>query len=512
MKTTDELFLLIKSLKQTEKRYFKIYASKHVIGEKNNYVRLFEAIDKQKEYDEETIRKKFPNSNFLKQLHVAKNYLYKLILKSLRNYHSELSSVSEIKNVLRDVEILYEKALYKQCRKLLLKIKKAAYVHEDHLQILEIIKWDKKIINAEFHIGKHDKILEKVIEEEQVVLEKLGNTIDYWKLQSTMSKLIQKEGLPRNQDELEKFNKINDSPLLHNDAFALSFQSKLYFYNISADYSYVKGDLENDYKFSEKVLGLIESNFEKISGETHIYIEALHNYLIASNRIKKYDDFKEALKKLRNIPKNEFFGESEDALVRIFVFSYSMELKMYLNTGEFVKGVMLIPEIESGLDRFKGKINRVHEIVFYYNIAYMYMGAGEYNKSLSWLNKILNSTDIDVRQDILSFARILNLVIHYELGNDDVLEYTVKSTYRYLYARKRLYKFETILLNFIRKLPKNSSPVKLLNSFSDLREALLNISENTFEKKALEYFDLISWLESKINKTSYAEVIKSKGK
>ena len=36
MTTSDDLFLLIKSLKQTEKRYFKIFASIHVKGEQNN--------------------------------------------------------------------------------------------------------------------------------------------------------------------------------------------------------------------------------------------------------------------------------------------------------------------------------------------------------------------------------------------------------------------------------------------------------------------------------------------
>nr|MBA3705747.1 hypothetical protein [Bacteroidota bacterium] len=147
---------------------------------------------------------------------------------------------------------------------------------------------------------------------------------------------------------------------------------------------------------------------------------------------------------------------------------------------------------------------------FYYNIAYLFFGSGEYTKALFWLNKILNSSEIDARQDILSFSRILNLIIHYELGNNDVLEYTVKSTYRFLYTRNRLYEFETILLNFIRKLPKSFKPVELIQSFSELRKELITLSENSFEKKALEYLDLISWLESKINKTSYAQVIKSK--
>ena len=58
MKTvSEELFQLIKSLSKQEKRYFKLYASRHVIGEKNKYVQLFDAIDKQAAYNEEKIKK-----------------------------------------------------------------------------------------------------------------------------------------------------------------------------------------------------------------------------------------------------------------------------------------------------------------------------------------------------------------------------------------------------------------------------------------------------------------------
>ena len=39
----EALFDLIKSMTMSEKRYFKIYSSKHTIGEKNEYIRLFDA-------------------------------------------------------------------------------------------------------------------------------------------------------------------------------------------------------------------------------------------------------------------------------------------------------------------------------------------------------------------------------------------------------------------------------------------------------------------------------------
>src|SRR5688500_17153020 len=103
MKVTDDLLQLIKSLDQTEKRYFKIFATMHVKGsDDNKYVKLFDAIDKQNEYNEEQIREQFKDEKFLIQLHVAKNYLYNIILKSLRLYHSEKSKLNELMDLLRD--------------------------------------------------------------------------------------------------------------------------------------------------------------------------------------------------------------------------------------------------------------------------------------------------------------------------------------------------------------------------------------------------------------------------
>ncbi|MGZ6555019.1 MAG: hypothetical protein ACXVDV_20715, partial [Bacteroidia bacterium] len=99
MKYSDDLFQLINTLSKNEKGYFKKYAAKHVIGEQNNYIRLFDAIEKQNEYDEEKIKKIFKAETFIKHLPSEKNYLYWMIIKSLMEYHSELSIAIELKNL-----------------------------------------------------------------------------------------------------------------------------------------------------------------------------------------------------------------------------------------------------------------------------------------------------------------------------------------------------------------------------------------------------------------------------
>jgi hypothetical protein len=116
----------------------------------------------------------------------------------------------------------------------------------------------------------------------------------------------------------------------------------------------------------------------------------------------------------------------------------------------------------------------------------------------------------DIRQDIQGMARIFNLILHYELGNSDSLEYFVKSTYRFLLKRNRLYKVESIVLNYLRKNANLFSQREVIESFKKLREELVPLSQDPFEKKAFEEFDLLSWLESKIEKKSFGEIVRSK--
>ena len=160
MKATDDLFQLIKSLDQSEKRYFKVFATMHIKGsDDNKYVKLFDAIDNQDEYSESEIRKQFANEKFLNQLHVAKNYLYNTILKSLRLYYSEKSKLNELMDTLRDVQILYDKSLFRQCIKHLEKAKKIAYAYEKYAQILAILDWEKTLARTNAYTGTDEKEL-----------------------------------------------------------------------------------------------------------------------------------------------------------------------------------------------------------------------------------------------------------------------------------------------------------------------------------------------------------------
>ena len=141
---SDVLHRFIKSLSPTEKRYFKLFAARHTIGNKNEYLKMFEAIDKMEAYDETALRKTFRRLKAKNSFSIAKNRLYETILRSLDAFHSESSVDVQLRSQLHYAEILYKKSLYDECHKMLLKSKKLAVRYEKHSILLDIYKWEKK--------------------------------------------------------------------------------------------------------------------------------------------------------------------------------------------------------------------------------------------------------------------------------------------------------------------------------------------------------------------------------
>jgi len=149
-------------------------------------------------------------------------------------------------------------------------------------------------------------------------------------------------------------------------------------------------------------------------------------------------------------------------------------------------------------------------MLFYYNISGVYFGNGDLKNALKYINWVLNETDAKLRADVFSFARLVNLIIHYELGNYDLLEYTIKSTKRYVTKNQRNYKFESVFLKDIRKLIKIKNADDIIKTFISFKKDLLETLKDDYEKSALEYFNFIAWLDSKIKKQSFSEIVKKK--
>ena len=507
MKPSKELFHLIKSLTKSEKRYFKLTSSLQQ-GEKN-YVKLFDAIEAQSDYDENEIKDMFKGTTFIQHLPSEKNHLYNLILKSLRNFHSDKSVTAELQEYLKNIEILYDKALYKECNKILRKAKKLALNHEEFYFLLELINWERVLIEEGYMRGKFNKSIDELVDEEEIVLEKLRNLAEYQILYSKINYVFRKGGFTRNEKERQIVNEIMDHHLIRGKDTALSVKASTACFYIQGLCAWTNHDLDLAFKNFKKVMDRFRLHPALISELPKRYTRVLYHQLLYYIQKGMYDQFFECLGHMKALSKKPAF-RSTDLQIRIFTFSTISELLACQMMQDVEKGDKVVEEILNGISKYRFKISKEDIIVYYYNISRHYFGSGDYKKALEYINKVLNDNEANLRQDIFVFARLFNLIVHFELGNYDLLDYIIKSTARFLKKKDKDYQYEMTILKYMKKLLRVAQGHQDTDAvFMEFRDEINRIYTDPNQKITLDIFDVLSWINTKIkddNKISNKEV------
>ena len=262
--------------------------------------------------------------------------------------------------------------------------------------------------------------------------------------------------------------------------------------------------------YSKKWLDLFDQHREIRYSRTNDYLSAINSLMIIQYKLYLYDDFVETSRRLREIRHYSKHLLNENIRMRLYKYTYVHEFNRIFMLGDFAQGVSLINKIEPLLEPFIRQLDNHSRLILFYKIACLYFGDERYSACIRWLNRIHGTEQIDLREDIHSFARILSLISHYELGNRDVIDYYIRSTYRFLFRRKDLYSFQKYILSFLKKLNASLSDSDLMEAFSELREQLLPLQYNPYERRAFMYFDIISWLESKLEHRRVGEIINEK--
>ena len=500
MAKTGMLFDLVQSLSMQERRHFKLFARRY--GDKQtNYLRLFDVLAGMETYDEGRLRDKLKNEPFIRHLAFEKHRLAGLIRKAMRVYHSERTVDIAIKELLIDAEVLHEKSLYGPCRKLLQRARKAARRYERFAFIPEVTRLESRLFDLDN--------LDAVYEEEREALEKMQVINSYRQLSNRLARQLAASHHARTKDQVGAFHVFLKDPLMRDERMANSFTAQVYFFYIQAVCREMSGDQEGAYTSRKRFVMRIESN--PAQREVHVknYITSLNNLAISQLGTRRFAEAAETIGKLKAMSSARA-GKAEDVQVSSFVFWAILQLNHAIRTGRFHDVLAELPALEKQLKRFEEKILPQFRIVIYNSLKYVYFGAGALRKALQWSNKVLAAPDQGVRQDIRAMARIFNLILHYELGNTDHLEYIIKSTYRYLLAGSRLYKVETKVLNYLKRSVHLAAQHDIVASFSRLRAELAPLTRDPFEKKAFEEFDLITWLEAKTAGKSFCQIVQNK--
>ncbi len=502
----DNLFLLIKSLSKSEKRQFKLYVGRLGVNSDSKYLNLFNLLDKTDSYDEIVILK----SGIVKKQQLAnvKLHLYKQILISLKLNPSHQNIRSQIREQLDFASILYHKGLYKQSLKILDKAKDVAIQNEEKNLAFEIVELEK-IIEAQYITRSINTradeltIQAKELSSLNVIASKLSN------LSLQLYSTILKTGYVKSKDESEEVKRYFKARLPKYKIQQLGFREKLWLYNANLWYNFLLQDFKNCYKYASKWVDLFYENPNMIQLNPVFFLKG-NNYLLESIFfMRNKPKFLEVFEQFKSAIQDSSFPKDENIQSISFLYSNFHDINKHFIDGSFKEGLDLIPKIEKTLTQYRTKIDEHHKMIFYYKFASLHFGAGNNKECIKYLDKIISNKSLSMREDLLCFSRVLNLVAHYEAGLDYHLDSLLRSTYKFLIKMNDLHEVQKEMIKFIKGL-QDIYPHELKNAFINLHATLKQFEDHPFERRAFLYLDIISWLESKINRKPVDQIIQTK--
>lgn len=489
MKPSAELFELIKSLTSNEKRYFKLYASLQK-GSKN-YLSLFNAIDSMKVYDEKLIKILYSKEKFSLNLAFTKNYLYKLIFKSLISYNEGKNADMKLAGILAQCRILFDKSLYRQYFRMLKTGKILARKQERYIYLLEFLELERQLTKKE-ELSKND--IDKIYKEKNEILENLKLINSNKRAVNLLFKFQRLNGKTRSRLSFEETEKITESLTSENGKKSVPVTAlESYYMAMSMLYS-IRGEKENSLNFAVKRNNVIADNPD-------IFGSMLFDNKIDSNVMmilsaSEAGRHKKALKMLRQFLDVLKLNEADVN----FKFAFSEAgLNYCTDTADKNYFEKYLSGTEAMLAGYRSKITvNTHNYLFF-RLAVYFFTAGNYTEALRIINLFYKSGYIKYSPFIEPYTKMLNVLVHYELGNYKLLKYLIQSAVKFLRSRNSYYKTESSVLKIVRELSGIKKEELRKEKYLTSLEILSELKNTEYEKNAFYYIDYVKWIKGKLS-------------
>ncbi|MGK0325511.1 MAG: hypothetical protein ACJA2M_001407 [Polaribacter sp.] len=502
----DALFVLIKSLTKSEKRQFNLYVGRLDGNVDAKFFSLFKFLEKLKIYDEKVIIRSGIVTK--QQLSNLKAHLYKQILISLRLNPAHKNIRIQIREQLDFATVLYQKGLYKQSLKLLDKAKNLALENEEKNIAYEIVELEK-VIETQYitrslsNRADQLSIQAKTLSQQNVIASKLSN------LSLQLYSHLLQNGYVKNNEELEFINGYFYSKLPKYDFDTFGFREKLWLYKSHLWFSFLCQDFLYSYKYARKWVDLFKEDKKYISLHPVFYLKGKNYLLEASFFVQKKATFKRELAYFEEEVEQKIIPLNTNTELLIFEYLYANKLHLHFLEATFSEGEYLVEIINQKIENYGNRLDNHYIVLLYYKIACLYFGMGKNELCIEYLQKIIKSKNLSSAGDLQCFARVLNLIAHYECGLDYDLERQFVDTYKFLLKMENLQEVQKVFLTSIRDL-SDVFPHEIKNEFKKIHTKLKKYENHPYEKRAFLYLDILSWLESKIQNKPIAEIIKEK--
>jgi hypothetical protein len=425
----NNLVKLIQLTTKSEKSYIKKYLNRFVSKEATFTTRLFDIYVKSDEINDEKFRIKL---GVVPPIYANYKYqLYKLILQALTEISKNQSIQSQIINHLAQIEVLYNKSLFRDALTLIIKAKTTAKKHQEYRLLPQIIQWQMVVmqfIQSDEKDFTNEK--NKLLEESISYLEIQKNITEYQQIKKDYQTLRAKY-----KDDQEKLiseaKLLLKRPILKTDYTPLSSLAKLHYYQLH--YLINLGiNLKLAHENSTSMLLLLQNEL----GEDYIkhnlsqYVDAHVNLLVSACEMKNEEGFTESLSNIEDLENQYAKTINKETAVQIFRSKYLLLCEHFYWFNATDKVIDSVPLIKSGIEKYKNKIRPIITAQIYFGIGNAFFQKNEFNRAIGWYSRALDTPKESMLGTTFIKANIMNLICYHETNYihiSHIIENTKKS-------------------------------------------------------------------------------------
>ena len=500
---TDALILLVNSMTKAEKKRFRSYSRK------SDYMTLFDIIDKNKSIAQDELKNKFKqegNKKTSASFDITVNYLYKLILDSLLALREEYDHHFLLLNKLLKSRILFEKSLYDEALEMIEQVKNTAGKYENQyiliyaasLELDYLLSLNFQNVSETDLLNRHSKInaaikMLRIANEQSALFELLKHRMIY-------------KGNIRSKTQIDALNDLVISEMsLIASSNAETLEIKKLHQLFQANYLIYTGDYNSALRSFHELNRLFEENPLLWANPPIYYVQVLEGILDTLRSIRKYDElpyFTEQLKKMQNLPKN--FQTGIDALVFLY------DLLPLLDKGDFQSSLKLINNHHNDvLDKIH-LLNPARQAEVYLYTALVHFGNNDYHKAQKALRQVIIKGKTFYTLPLFRTIRLVNLMVNYETGDFDMIQYESRSIIREISRNEKMYHTEHLMLRFVSKPPQILVPIQRTKMWEKISPELDKIRNDIYEIQILKIFDFTAWIESKLRRIPLGKILAEK--
>lgn len=501
MLKSESLIHLINNLTKQEKKEFSLYISNKP---EKDYIFLFRLIDDKKISDPEELKMAFLAAKPASSFNTVVIYLFDLLIDILTRLRTEQDSYYLLFNELLHARVLYEKSMYQECFQVLKKVKEKAVHYENHFALLVAQRLELNyLLTLDFEDMDEQKLLNK-----QYKMNNTLKSIRQLNEQSSLYELLKyrmiNRGASRSLEETQKLDDLVTSEIsIVASAGVENFEIKKNHQLFQANYFITVGDYKAAFNSFVELNKLFEENSHLWNNPPVYYLMTVEGMLESLRIMHNYEGMNYFIEKLAKLssPSSSF---QLNVMYVIFIY----RLFSFIDAGDFDKAGIWIAEHQTSLIDKMLLLKEQQQAEMSLYIALIHLGNGEYRKARKRLSATIGRGHL-YSLPLFRTIRIVNVMIHYELGDIDYIQSEIRSIKREMSKNKGYnLKVESFLLKFLNYSFADTNRKKRAEIWESMAEEVHALYADKYETQILRKFDFVAWVEAKIFEVPLSDILK----